>query len=81
METQTVVWCNMVKICMLFKGHKSAIVTGIQILFSLGTCSMYVLTMLQVSNACSTYCRRSFGDKNSTTKSDGHMDGSANGQE
>ena len=26
-ETQTVVWCNMVKICMLFKGHNSAIMT------------------------------------------------------
>ena len=26
-ETQTVVGCDMVKICTLFKGHKSAIMT------------------------------------------------------
>ena len=26
-ETQTVVWCDMVKICLLFKGNNSAIMT------------------------------------------------------
>ena len=71
-ETQTVVRYDMVKICMLFKGHNSAVMTLIKILFPLRTCSMHV---------CITYCRRSFGNKNSTTKSDGQTDGSANRQE
>ena len=75
-ETQTVVRCDM-----LSKGHNSAIITLIKILFPLRTCSMHVWTVLQVSNACIIYCRRSFGNKNSTTKSDGQTDGSANRQE
>ena len=41
-ETQTVVRCDMVKICLLFKGHNSAVMTLIKILFPLRTCSMHV---------------------------------------
>ena len=41
-ETQTVVLCDMVKICMLFKGHNSAVMILIKILFPLRTCSMHV---------------------------------------
>ena len=41
-ETQTVVRYDMVKICTLFKGHNSAIMTLIKILFPVRICSMHV---------------------------------------
>ena len=47
----------------------------IKILFLLYTCSMHIWTEMQVSNSCIKYCRRSCGDKNSTTKCDKLMEG------
>ena len=78
--TWTVLQCDMVKRCMRFKVHNSEIMIWIKILFPLCTCSMYVWTILQVSSPSIKYCRKSCGDKNSTTKCCRRTDGRVYGQ-
>ena len=48
-ETQTVVRCDMVKICMLFKGHNSAVMTLINDLNQNSVSSTHMV------NACLNY--------------------------
>ena len=64
--TQTVLQCDIVKIYISFRGHNSAILSWIKILFPLCVCSMPVGTVLQVPNPYIKYCRKRCRDKNST---------------
>ena len=65
--TPTILQCDIVKICISFRGHNSAIMSWMKIIFLLCICSMHGRTVLQVSNPYIKYCRRRCRDKNSTT--------------
>ena len=56
--TQTVLQCDIVKICISFRGHNFATISWIKVLFPLCICSMHVWTVLQVSNPYIKHLRR-----------------------
>ena len=46
--TQTLLQCDIVKICISFRGHNSAIMSWIKILFPLCICSKHVCCKFQI---------------------------------